>query len=153
MPEFDDHRTITELVYTYALGIDTRKWKLYRSIFANEIEIDFSSYNGQPAGRMRADDWVQRVQGVFPGLAATQHVMTNPIVEVDGDAAVCTMYVVAEHFLDAEGPSFTLGGYYRDTFVRSSTGWLVSGVNINVLWRRGDESIMVKAAQRARAQT
>jgi hypothetical protein len=149
MTTFDDHRTITQLVYTYALGIDTRNWKLYRSIFTNEINIDFRSYSGQAPGRMRADQWVARVQGLFPGLSATQHIMTNPIVTVDGTSATCTMYMSAEHLLDPEGPSFTLGGYYTDSFVRTATGWLMSGVTLTVLWRRGDEGIMALVAQRA----
>jgi hypothetical protein len=150
MITFEDHRAITELVYTYALGIDTRNWKLYRSIFADELAIDFRSYSGQPPSHMRADQWVERVQGLFPSLAATQHIMTNPIVSGDSSAASCTMYLTAEHFLDAEGPSFTLGGYYTDSFVRTEAGWLMNGVTLTVLWRSGDEQIMAIAADRAR---
>ena len=32
-------------MYGYATGIDTRDWALFRSIFADEVTIDFTSYN------------------------------------------------------------------------------------------------------------
>ena len=54
----DDRTQILDTVYCYATGIDTRDWALYRSIFSDEIEVDFSSYDGNPARRIRADDWV-----------------------------------------------------------------------------------------------
>jgi hypothetical protein len=43
---------------------------------------------------------------------------------------------------------FTIGGYYDDTLVRSAdgpAGWLLTGVTLTVLWRRGDPAIMVAA--------
>jgi hypothetical protein len=149
----DDHQQICELVHRYALGIDTRDWAMFRSIFADEITIDFSSYREQPATTIGADDWVARVQPVFLGLAATQHAMFNPIVEIDGDAATCIMAMRATHALEHghDDAWFTIGGYYRDTFVRIGGGWRITGVTLVVLWRRGDESIMSTAARRGTA--
>ncbi len=37
---------VAETVYRYAVGIDTRDFTLYRSIFADQVTIDISSYNG-----------------------------------------------------------------------------------------------------------
>ena len=146
----DDHRLITETVYRYAYGIDTRDWVLYRSIFADEIDIDFSSYNGRPSQRMRADDWVAGVIPLFSGLDATQHTMTNPLVRIDGNTAVCRMYMQATHGLDHGNDDawFTIGGYYTDRLARVGNGWIVAAVTLTVLWRRGDAAIMATAARR-----
>jgi SnoaL-like domain len=139
---------VAETVYRYALGIDTRDWPLYRSIFTDEIAIDFFSYNGQPGVRMSADVWVQRLQKQFTGLAATQHTMTNPMVDfIDADHARCRMYMQAHHVLDPNDAAswYTIGGYYDDVLIRESGTWQIAAVTLNVLWQRGDESIMVKA--------
>jgi hypothetical protein len=146
-----DHQQITELVYRYAFGIDTRNWDLYRAIFTDTVEIDFSSYDNRPATTMRADDWVRRLKVLFAGLAATQHTMTNPIVEVVGDRATCVMTMQAAHLLDAGNDNswFTIGGYYVDSFERTTSGWLLDGVTLNVLWRRGNDAIMTTARQRS----
>jgi hypothetical protein len=150
-----DHQAVTETVYKYAYGIDTKDFVLYRSIFSDAVAIDFTSYRpGRPAATIPADDWVASVIPLFTGLAASQHSMSNPIVDVAGDRAVCRMYVRAAHALEHGNDAawFTLGGHYRDTLVRTSDGWRIDGVTLTVLWRRGDELIMAEAARRGSAE-
>ncbi|MBO00849.1 MAG: hypothetical protein CL438_09355 [Acidimicrobiaceae bacterium] len=90
----EDKLAVAETIYHYALGIDTKDFDLYRSIFADEVEIDFSSYEGSSVvepSLLAGDQWVRRVQPLFVGLAATQHTMTNPLAVIDGDSATCRM--------------------------------------------------------------
>lgn len=147
---FDTHTQIVRRVYEYAYGIDTRDWSLYRSIFTDEIAMDFSSYNGNPASRMKADDWVAGCRVLFTGLDATQHSMSNPLVDVDGQRARCRMYMQAEHFLrnDQGSDDFALGGYYDDRLVLTADGWKIEAVTLNVLWSRGNRHIMQLATAR-----
>ncbi len=150
---FEDHTAITRRVYEYAYGIDTRDWDLYRSIFVDEIEMDFSSYNGNPGASMKADDWVAGCRVLFTGLDATQHSMSNPLVDIDGERARCRMYMQAEHFFsnqlsNQKGSSdFAIGGYYDDRLVRITEGWQIEAVTLNVLWSRGNRHIMELAAK------
>ncbi len=147
--EFADFNNITRKVYEYAYGIDTRDWTLYRSIFADDVRMTFTSYNGNPPADMRADDWVANVKVLFTGLDATQHSMSNPLVEVEGDHARCRMYMQAAHFFvtDQGDNEYTLGGYYDDQLVRTGDGWKISAVTLNVLWHRGNRHIMELASQ------
>jgi hypothetical protein len=147
-----DHTEITRRVYEYALGIDTRDWVLYRSIFTPQVAIDFSSWNGVSAATQSADDWVASVSVMFEQLDVTQHTMTNPIVDIEGDRARCRMYMQAEHFLqnDQGEPDFTIGGYYDNQFVRVDSGWRISAVRLNVLWSRGNRHIMTLALEAGR---
>jgi len=146
----DDKIMIAETIYLYATGIDTKDFNLYRSIFADQVEIDFSSYEGSSVPEpdfLTGDQWVNRVKPLFTGLAATQHSMSNPIVTLDGDSASCRMYMQAHHVFEPERKDswFTIGGYYDDTLVRdgeSPTGWKLTGVKLTVLWRKGNDSIM-----------
>jgi hypothetical protein len=147
----EDRLNVAETVYRYAYGVDTRDFASYRSIFAARVAFDFTSFQGGEPVVMDADQWVAGVQSVFTNLAATQHAMTNPITAIDGDTATCRMYVQAHHVYQADDPAswYTIGGYYDDTLVRSDdgpAGWLLSGVTLTVLWRRGDPEIMARAA-------
>ena len=149
----DDKLAVAETIYRYAVGIDTRDFTLYRSIFADEVAIDFTSYSGGHATTMTRDHWLGGVMPLFSGLAATQHSMTNPMVSVDGDHATCRMYMQAHHVYDPTDAAswFTIGGYYDDTLVRSPpapAGWLITGVTLTVLWRAGDPAIMDAARRR-----
>jgi hypothetical protein len=97
----EDRLNVAETVYRYAYGVDTRDFALYRSIFAERVAVDFTSFNGGEAIVMSADQWVAGVRSVFTRLAATQHSMTNPITSIEGDTAACRMYVQAHHVYDA----------------------------------------------------
>ena len=146
----DDKLMIAETIYMYAIGIDTKDFDLYGSIFADQVNIDFSSYEGSSVPEttvLTRDQWVSRVRPLFTGLAATQHSMTNPVVNIDGDTASCRMYMQAHHVFEPEKEDswFTIGGYYDDTLTRdaeSPSGWKLTGVKLTVLWRKGQESIM-----------
>lgn len=146
----DDKLMIAETIYLYAIGIDTKDFDLYGSIFADQVNIDFSSYEGSSVPEttvLTRDQWVSRVRPLFTGLAATQHSMTNPVVIIDGDTASCRMYMQAHHVFEPEKEDswFTIGGYYDDTLTRdaeSPSGWKLTGVKLTVLWRKGQESIM-----------
>ncbi|MEQ9452204.1 MAG: nuclear transport factor 2 family protein [Pseudomonadales bacterium] len=148
--EFSDFAAITRLRYQYAYSLDSRDWELHRQLYTEQIEMDFSSYSGgDGAVRMEADAWVDGLKPLFSGLSATQHVMTNPLVDVQGDRATQKMYMQAEHFLLEDGVQreFAIGGYYDDQLRRTATGWRIEAVKLTVLWRRGDAEIMVRARQ------
>jgi 3-phenylpropionate/cinnamic acid dioxygenase small subunit len=147
----DERIDIAEVVYGYATGIDTRDWAFYRSIFADEIDIDFRSWDGNAPQRMRADDWVALVQPLFKGLEATQHSLTNPRVIFDDDShATCVMYMQAAHFLrnDEGDAEFTIGGYYTNRLVKTTAGWKLCAVKLTLLWSRGNKHIMTLALQK-----
>ncbi len=140
-----DKLTVAETVYGYATGVDRRDWVLYRSLFADSVTIDFSSYN--PARRpqqMSADAWVSGMIPLFTGLAATQHSMTNPLARIDADTAAITMYVRAHHVFDPTDAAswYTVGGYYDNTLARVDGRWLLTGVRLTVTWRAGAPEIM-----------
>ena len=135
-------------MYSFAYGIDGRDWDAYRSIFVgpdDEITFDYESYSGRPAMRMTADEWVDAVRPLFDGLDATQHTMSNPIVEIDADGpARCRVYMQAAHFLwadDVAEPEFTIGGYYDDHLVLRRRRW-------NVEARRRATDRLVAARER-----
>ena len=147
-----DHQDICETVYRYGLALDTRNWQLYRSVFADEVDFDFETYHGRPAVRMKADDLVASAEELFAGFSATQHTMTNPIVEINGDRATCRMYIEAAHSMEPDPLAdwFVMGGHYEDALVRSSDGWVLSGVTMKLRWTRGDREIMRTAIKRGR---
>ena len=140
-----DELAVAETLYRYAAGVDRRDWALYRSLFADAVAIDFSSFspNLLPQ-KMSADEWVARVIPQFTGFAATQHSLTNPLATIDGETAAITMYVQAHHVFDPTNAAswYTIGGYYEDTLARAEERWVLTGVRLTVTWRAGDPAIM-----------
>ncbi len=148
-----DRANITDHVLNYATGIDRRQWDLYRSIFADEVVLDFSSWSGDPASAMPADDWVAAVRATLEPFDATQHVLTNLVITLDGDCATCTCYMAAHHHLviDGDRQMHSIGGYYVHDLKRAGDGWLIHKTQLNVTWEMGDRSLFELAAKRGLA--
>ena len=148
-----DRLAATDTLFRFATAIDTCDWDAYRSVFTDEIDVDYSSYRAGSVGLMSADDWVDRARRLFPGLDASQHSISNVRVHLNGDNADVDAYVRADHSLvNGQGDSlFTIGGTYRDRLVRSGAGWKIAAVRLTVLWNHGNRHVLTLAAERASA--
>ncbi len=157
----DDRQAIVDLSYAYAAGIDHRDWELYRDIFTDECEYDFSSWSGRAPATMPADDWVQAVRSVNGNFDATQHLMSNHRLQrVDAATVVGINELQAQHWFHADSMvSFgrpaehawcLLGGHYTNRYVRTDAGWRIASCRLTVRWRTGDETIFAFARQRSR---
>ncbi|HEY8120106.1 MAG TPA: nuclear transport factor 2 family protein [Myxococcota bacterium] len=154
-----DRAAISDVVHAYATGLDRRDWALYRSIFTDSIEMEFSSV-GLRAGVYSADEWVRSAQTLFAGFSATQHTSSNHVHAIAGDAATCTSNMQAEHFVAREpndgldGPDadrWTIGGYYRNELQRTRDGWKLHRIALIVTWSRGNPELSRIALRRGRA--
>jgi 3-phenylpropionate/cinnamic acid dioxygenase small subunit len=148
-----DRANITDHVLKYATGIDRHHWDVYRAIFADEITLDFSSWSGDPASTMPTDDWVAGVRATLEPFDATQHVLTNFSITLDGNSATCTCYMAAHHHLVVNGDRqmHSIGGYYVHELEREGDGWLIHKTELNVTWEMGDRGLFELAAKRSAA--
>ena len=142
----------------YATGLDSKDWSLWRSIFTPEVAVlfhpvqnsGFQGALGHAWTTMSRDEWVSGRRELFTGLGTTQHMLSNPVIEVDGDTAQCTIYMRAIHFYQDEIEPYTIGGYYTDQLVRTGEGWKISSVNLNVTWQTGDPAMLDRAREHGR---
>ena len=145
-----DRAAISEVQLRYATGVDTRDWPLFRSGFTDEIETESSSAVGSPPQCIKADDWVERVRRTINGMEATQHMITNEVITLNGDEATCVAYVQARHHLPNEtgGSDQVMYGYYTNRFVRTAAGWKIRARKLTVLWNEGNMEIFEVARRR-----
>jgi SnoaL-like domain len=141
---------ISDVVNRYATGIDRRDWALYRSIFADEVDFDFTTWSGGEPRRLAADVWVANVRGGLSGFDATQHMSSNHVHTIEGDEATCVSYMVARHYLvvEGEGRMQALGGYYTNRLRRGPDGWKIHACTLTVTWEMGDRALFQTAGQR-----
>ncbi|HEV8713982.1 MAG TPA: nuclear transport factor 2 family protein [Candidatus Binatia bacterium] len=134
-----DRMEITELVQCYATGVDSRDWKLFRSIFTDEIEVWLGSASvGQAALRkVNADKFTERASRIIGRFAVTQHLLSNHRIEVKDDEATCVVYMQARHFPRQEEASqavWDIGGYYTHHLARTAAGWKIAKYTLTVTW-------------------
>ncbi|MER8699716.1 MULTISPECIES: nuclear transport factor 2 family protein [unclassified Mesorhizobium] len=78
------------------------------------VTTDYTSLFGGEAATSGSDALIAQWQGLLPGFDATQHLITNIIVEGAGNDAVARSHVRAAHWIGAR--FWTVGGSI-------STGW------------------------------
>ncbi len=141
-----DRAAISDTVLAYGTGVDRRDWALYRSIFADEVEFDFSTWNGWKT-RMKADDWVAAVRETLSGFDATQHNLTNHVITLHGDTADITVHMTARHYLvvDGVGQTQILGGFYQHKLARAGARWQITHCSLVITWMEGDMALFDKA--------
>jgi len=147
-----DRATITDVVNCYATGLDRRDWPLLRSIFTDQIDMEYSSVGMKP-GSFSADRWVRNAEVLFAGFGPTQHTLSNHRVTIDGDRARCVAYMRAEHFIIEDAPEnnrWTIGGYYEVDLLRSAAGWHIHAMALHMTWQTGNRDLSQLAIERGR---
>lgn len=142
--EMADREAITLLSRKCAMGIDMRDWELYRSIFTDEIETDFTSWSGGEPRTLTADQWVAGIRTGISGFRATQHMIVPYTIEFSGPAeATSIAYMYAQHYLpNDQGDNFLwLGGHYTNEAVRVADRWKFKRVQLTVTWTTGNRNV------------
>ena len=140
-------------LYRFGLAQDRRyeqdARELFVSAFTDDATLDF-----RPAATKCGID-VPLMQGrqmiadiiMNPDVRLdTSHVVTNPRVDLDGDAAELTALVEAQHLPTGDHSRHALlKNIYSVTAVRDGDVWRMARVHIDNLWFTGDPTVITGA--------
>jgi len=117
-----DRIALQDVMLKYAAGVDERDMDLYRSCFADDVEVlgfGDSTVNG-------ADAWVEYVKTALKQYGPTQHMLGPQLATVDGDTAHARTDVQALHYMaDAEDTTLTLWATYKSDMRRENGEWKI----------------------------
>ncbi|PEQ14662.1 hypothetical protein B2G71_03665 [Novosphingobium sp. PC22D] len=134
-----DREDIIERINLYGLAMDTRRWDLFDRVFTADCDVDYGA----------TSHWTDRASfkrdfGSFHELFdATQHVMTNHLVAVEGDRANSHTYGMWRLIRHAAGnpPVWDGSGTYDDTWVRTDAGWRIAKRVCRVVFWTGNPKV------------
>lgn len=139
--ELTDREEITDLVYRLGVALDEGHFEKLRSIFTEDATARTPGGLAEglealilQAGRNHSPE--ERIQ----------HVVSNVLVDVDGDRAEVRANLIATFATDtpeagfAPAPRFTLGEIYRFTATRTAQGWRLSRVETVPVWASGAQT-------------
>ena len=150
-------RSIIDVSYRYAAGIDRRDWTMYGDCFTDICTFDFSSFSGRPPGDLPRNVWVDNVRRTNGSFDATQHQMTNHMISLppapsnQSPRAVCITELRAQHWFSEEtmrrlghaGETnwCELGGHYTNEIVLDEGMWRIASCRLTVRWQTGSMAI------------
>lgn len=127
-----DRLAVTDGLHRYAYAIDDRDLDAVRAVFTSDAHLDYTASGGPAGGRDEVVDWIGRGLAL---LGATQHVVTNALVDLDGDTATSRCYLVNPLLTVGDDPTIVLlGGEYRDRWRRTADGWRIVDRTHLVTW-------------------
>ena len=134
-----DREDIIEVLNLYGFAMDTRAWHVFDRIFMPDCDVDYG-----PRSSWRDREAFKADFGTFHELFdATQHVMTNHLVHVEGDRASAHTYGSWRLIRHAAGdpPVWDGTGYYDDELVRTAKGWRIARRVCRVVFWTGNPKV------------
>jgi hypothetical protein len=111
---------IGEALARYARGIDRHDAALAKSAYHSDAYDE----HGPSCGN--AHEVMDRIHVALASLEASQHRITNVLIEVEGAAAFVESYFHALHIEKGTGMEEHVFGRYADRFERREDGWKIA---------------------------
>lgn len=117
-----DRLALQDVMLRYAAGVDERDFDMYRSCFADDVEV----LGFGPETVHGGDAWLEYVKNALERFGPTQHMLGPQLATVDGDKAHCRTDVQALHYLkEPEGQTLTLWATYETDMERVDGQWKI----------------------------
>ena len=129
--ELADRQHIVDLVTSVGRCLDERDFDGLRELFPDEATV------ATPGGTVRGHDaLVAQARRGHSRDKGIQHVITNHLVDIDGDrASVRANLLVAFAASGPEDPQpFLLGEVYRFELRRTAAGWRITSLSSTPVW-------------------
>ena len=137
--QITDRQEIVDLTIGYTWIIDHSPREQLREIFTDDAVfiIDVRRLNG-------IDEIINKVDGTLGRLSSSQHLISNHQVQINGNNAICSCYLQAQHTLHGTegGDNYILAGHYLDELVRTDTGWRISQRELVTTWIEGNQKVV-----------
>ena len=136
-----DKQKIIDLTIAYTWIIDRGPREKLREIFTDNAVfiIDVKNYSG-------VDAIINKIERTLGGLSASQHLISNHQVLIDGDNATCSCYIHAQHTLRGieDGDNYIMAGRYIDKLIRVDTNWRITERQLILDWTEGNPKVLAR---------
>ncbi|MEM6608082.1 MAG: nuclear transport factor 2 family protein [Pseudomonadota bacterium] len=141
-----DHAELVRIADAIDAGVDAKDWAFTRSLFTDEIEVDFTSLVGGAPAKIPADSLIEGWAGNLTAEKTSFHLRGNHRITFH-DRQNATMLShgyawnqMARGGRDENGgnPMWEVWGVYSHSFVRAPDGWKVNAMSLSVTAERGN---------------
>jgi len=151
-----DRYEIADALHRYAFGLDHGDPDSLASAFTEDALFDFTPASAKLGLAFQKLTGRQAImEAVLPliGPLDTSHTVSNLQIEISGDSATLSAYVMSQHFMPRQGSrrgseNALLMNRYDCELVRDGQKWRFKRVTIDNAWMQGDPEILNALAGR-----
>ena len=130
---------IVSLTVKYCWALDERDWDSLSEVFSSDAYAKYgvTEHKG-------IDSIIEKCQKALLPLDFSHHMVTNHVVELEGDEATCKCYFQAQHVRNSTpgGVNFIIAGKYEDELTRINGEWKISSRVLTKIWTEGNEKVV-----------
>ena len=134
-----EKQKIIDLTIAYTWIIDHGPRDNLKEIFTDDAVfiIDVRHLNG-------IDEIMGKIERTLGGLSASQHIISNHQVMVDGKNATCSCYLHAQHTLHGTegGDNYIMAGRYIDKLSQVDDEWRITERQLILDWVEGNPNVL-----------
>lgn len=133
-------KAIEAVLFDYATVLDNKDYASLANIFTKDAQVEYVGID-----KCVGPDQIQAlVSTILDKCAATQHIISNVIINVKGETAEASCYLQGVHvgIGDHEGEIMTAWGQYIDELVLSDGQWLISKRQLRFFGTQGDIGLL-----------
>ncbi|WP_298835817.1 nuclear transport factor 2 family protein [uncultured Roseobacter sp.] len=144
-----DHAEMIRIADTIDAAVDAKDWALARSLFVDEIQVDFTSLVGGAPATIPADALIEGWSANLTDEKASFHLRGNHRITFE-NAGTATMVSHGYAWNRMERGALTenggnalweVWGTYEHSFVRTEEGWRVDGMSFFATAERGNDFV------------
>ena len=137
--QLEEKQKIIDLTIAYTWIIDHGPREKLQEVFAEDAVfiIDTRHLNG-------IDEIMGKIERTLGGLSASQHIISNHQVMVDGKNATCSCYLHAQHTLHGTegGDNYIMAGRYIDKLSQVDDEWRITERRLILDWVEGNPNVL-----------
>src|SRR3954469_13736870 len=136
-----DIEDIQRVKYRYLRALDTKHWDEFADTLTEDVVGDYGESLGEEHHFTDRATLVEFMRTSMPADVITDHRVTHPEIEVDGDEATAIWYLQDKVIVPKFDFMLIGAGFYRDRYRRTVNGWRISATGYD---RTYDASLSTK---------
>jgi SnoaL-like protein len=124
--DISNHLEINQLIHRYGKALDEKKYDLLKSVFTTDAELVYLL--GEQLIKLPMSETDNLFKKFLNKCYWTSHLISNPVLDIRGNAAESRSHVTATHIQVKEDGAqniWIVSGAYEDELVRISEGWRI----------------------------
>ena len=137
--QLEEKQRIIDLTIAYTWIIDHGLRENLQEVFTEDAVfiIDTRYLNG-------IDEIRGKIDRTLGGLSASQHIVSNHQVSIDGNTATSRCYLHAQHTLNGTegGDNYVMAGRYIDKLIQVGDEWRIIERKLILDWTEGNPKVL-----------
>ena len=139
LQEIADHLEIIQVIQRYAKALDEKRFDLLGTVFTKDAQLVYLI--GQQLLEFPMRDAEKTFKAFLLKCYWTSHLISDPVIELQGDSAHASSRVTATHMQIREDGSrniWIVSGAYDDELIREAERWRIRKRVTNAPYEQGN---------------